>query len=334
MRNPKHIQTAVEREVWQILDGTYALNADGFKDKKLFDDLLFLFKDYRKNGHNLPEQSIFLGEYRYWLDDVPAKAERIFRERISAKKLESKDLTRILRKMIKRLEQMPDNSTFSTSELLDKCVKRLCTYNVGNGPSFELLDGEYFTTEGDICESLDWEMYDRFTAAACRHDFMIDCSNTAFQILGLPYNIPHTYRRIEHLLNIAGTFTESDSLCNEDTGKRYFAKTWKAEDGNTLTLLEIPAGTGLVRQFTKDSCAQIEVLSGRATLKATHFEFSEVYGEEGARWIDTGEQKTCNGKGGLCAEPDNEDRSEQYKASFTIDNIGDNPAIVLISRAE
>lgn len=334
MRNPKHIQTAVEREVWQILDGTYALNADGFKDKKLFDDILFLFKDYRKNGHNLPEQSVFLGEYRYWLDDVPAKAERVYRERISAKKLESKDLTRILRKMIKRLEQMPDNSTFSTSELLEKCTKRLCTYNIGNGPSFELIDGEYFTTDGDMCEGLDWGMYDRFTAAACRHGFMIDCSNTAFLILGLPYNIPHTYRRIENLLKIADTFTESDSLWNEYSGKRYLAKTWKADDGNTLTLLEIPAGTGPVRHLTKESSTQIEVLSGKATLKATHFEFCEANGEEGARWVDTGEQKLCNGKGGLYVEPDNEERSEQFKASFTIDNIGDNPAIVLISRAQ
>ena len=336
MRNPKHIQSACQKEAWKrVHDKVESLRKGDFRDAALFDDLLATFKEYRKSGQDLPWQSIFIGEYRYWLDGKPSDAEAIFREKVEARSLESRDLTRFLRMMVKHLEEMPDNSTFCTDDLLGKCIQHFCTYNLGLGPSFEYIDGVYYLPYGNgrsISESLEWEMEDRFKAAAERHGFMIDSADSAFKALGLPYNIPCTYRRKSNLLRKVEKFIDEDAVRDDEGRLMYYSKAWKTKDGCELMLLSVPAGAPEVMLLTGDLCCQVEIISGQAELKSRHQVFTTVYGESEPRWIDTGETRKCNGKGRIFCEPDYGDETVPVKSFFTVRNIGDSPAIVIISK--
>ena len=334
MRSVNHIAAQTEKLPWKTdASGFFSIRKEDFRDRALYEDMVQLFRENRRTGANAPEDSIYIGEYRYWLE--PEK-ESICREKLHLQPLTSRVLTSILKKMIRELDSMPDNSSVCSSEMMERVADIHFMQNLGKGPSCTLIDGvlygEYTDRKGH-CRDVEWEMEDRFNAAALRHGYIIDNSNIAFKILGLPYYVSSIYRRKANLLNKAEGMTASDGVTDSEGNILYRAAEWTTEnDGNRLMVMRIAPGAPEVRMETGPTCVQIETLSGDVLIRTHHPLFTTVYGETEPRWIDTGEEKRCHGRGGLCAEADYDENEVPWPSCFTVRNTGEEAALVFISR--
>ena len=334
MRSINHIEAQIEKQPWrEDASGCRYVRKEEFKDQALYEDMLQLFRENHRKGANTPDDSIYLGDYRYWLDET---AESLCREKLSLQPLPSRVLTSILKKMIRELETMPDNSSVSSSEMMERVADIRFFQNLSRGPLCIVIDGviygEYTDRKGH-CRDIEWEICDRFNAAAIRHGFIIDNSNIAFKVLGLPYYVDSIYRRKANLLKKAEGMTSSDDIVDAEGNVLYRATEWTSEsDGNCLMVMRIAPEAPEVRMNTGSTCVQIEALSGDIVIRTHHPLYTTVYGETEARWIDTGEEKKCHGKGGLCAQSDYDDEETPWESYFTIDNIGDEEVTVLVSR--
>ena len=332
MRSPKHIEAQIEKQPWRKEpDGRYSLCREEFRDSSFYDDMVDLFGQSFRNGSDTARGSIYLGEYRYWRD-VPT--ESLCREKMNPLPLTSRVLTGLLRKMIRVLESMPDGTSISSSELLFSTSDIFFAQNLGLGPSYTVIDGVFYCEAPDckIKGEIEWEMCDRFNAAAMRHGFILDYSDSAFKILGLPYNIACVYRRKSNLLLKAAEISDSDAVCDTQGNILYKAVEWIPNDGHRLMVLKLAPEGGPVRFETGQTCCQIETLSGAVHIKAHHPLFACVFNEKEPRWIDTGEEKICHGKGGICAESDYVAEDRPWNSHFTVENVGEEEAIVFISR--
>lgn len=337
MRDPKHLAAALKKQPWSKAEsGISTLHRCSFKDAKLWDDLMDFLKSVRIKGTEELRQSLFLEEYRYWLD----ANENIFRQLIVEEPVTDLILTSWLDRMMNAFDELPDNSEICTAGLFGKVCKVEQIYNHGYHWWQMLVDGKYYgeyvRKDGREIE-IDWELYDRFNSAIeNRRDFIEDGSQVAFLALGLPYNIPKIYRKKAPLIEQANNMSDNDAVRDNSGCPLYYHKVLHSSDGNSLELLKINPEASPIKRETGEETKMVAILSGKVKLESFHQRLcsDSVEGDGEIFWQDNDSTEIFDGYGEIYCRHDRSYEEPDIPSFYKITNIGRTDAIVLVSSPE